>query len=167
MKRLAFVAASSLVVASVVALVLHHTLALQALGEASAESVEHPPHIRPDFADIVIPPNIAPLNFRVEEPGEAYLVRLASARGDAIELTSDSPDVRIPIEQWRRLLKENAGEALSIDISVRQEGGGWRRFAPITNTIAAEPIDGYLTLSSHEALVHEVRFDGDISAQSR
>jgi len=32
------------------------------------------PGIRPDYAGTVVPPNIAPLNFIVEEPGEQYVV---------------------------------------------------------------------------------------------
>ncbi|MCK4284398.1 MAG: hypothetical protein KAX44_08785, partial [Candidatus Brocadiae bacterium] len=47
-------------------------------------SAQRPPHIRPDYADTVIPPNIAPLNFCVAEPGVEYHVKIHSMRGEPI-----------------------------------------------------------------------------------
>ena len=54
-------------------------------------SVDRPAGIHPDYTDIVIPPNIAPLNFVVDEPGTAYGVRVRSVRGEEIGtlITSD------------------------------------------------------------------------------
>jgi len=34
----------------------------------------HPPRIEPDYSDVVIPPNIAPLNFVIQEEGDSYFV---------------------------------------------------------------------------------------------
>ena len=42
------------------------------------------PRIRPDCAGIVIPPNIAPLNFVVDEPGVRYYVEIRSERGEPL-----------------------------------------------------------------------------------
>ena len=40
------------------------------------------PRIRPDYSGIVVPPNIAPLNFLVEEPGLEYRVLIRAAQGE-------------------------------------------------------------------------------------
>ena len=41
-----------------------------------ARPVGRPPRIRPDYQGAVIPPNIAPLNFLVQEDGSLYYVKL-------------------------------------------------------------------------------------------
>jgi hypothetical protein len=41
-------------------------------------AVDSHPRIRPDYTEIVIPPNIAPLNFAVQEPGIAFFVRISA-----------------------------------------------------------------------------------------
>jgi hypothetical protein len=49
------------------------------------------PRIRPDYAGIVIPPNIAPLNFLVEEPGVEYRVRIhGAAEENGVEIVIGS-----------------------------------------------------------------------------
>ncbi|MCK4375219.1 MAG: PD40 domain-containing protein, partial [Candidatus Brocadiae bacterium] len=102
------------------------------------------PRIRPDYADTVIPSNIAPLNFCVEEPGTRYYVKISSARGEAIEVASAKPQIVIPLREWKRLLGENRGRQLRFDVYAGGPDGSWRRFETITNTIAHEDIDAYL-----------------------
>ena len=102
------------------------------------------PHIRPDYGGAVIPPNIAPLNFLVKEPGSAYAVRIHSAKGNAIEVSSRSPSIVIPQKPWHKLLSANRGGQLSVDVYVRGANGAWSRFDPLVNTIADAEIDNYL-----------------------
>ncbi|MGD8237708.1 MAG: cytochrome C biosynthesis protein [Armatimonadota bacterium] len=102
------------------------------------------PRIRPDHADTVIPPNIAPLNFVVQEPGTAYRVEVSSTRGNALTVRSRSPAIVLRLGRWRALLEANRGEELLWDVYVRNERDHWTRFDTITNTIAYEDIDEYL-----------------------
>lgn len=111
---------------------------------AAAVTLERPPSIRPDYRDTVIPPNIAPLNFVVEEPGTDYAVRIHAAQGEAIELRARTSQVVIPAGPWRQLLEANRGQPISIDVCVRDADGAWRRFQPIVNTVADSEIDNYL-----------------------
>ncbi|NLF73273.1 MAG: cytochrome C biosynthesis protein [Candidatus Anammoximicrobium sp.] len=106
--------------------------------------VARPPGIRPDYRDLVVPPNIAPLNFMVEEPGTHYRVQIRSAQGAAIDVTSRSSQIAFPLTRWRQLLAENRGGKLYFDVYVRREDGQWTRFAPIENTVADADIDNYL-----------------------
>ena len=39
------------------------------------------PVIYPDYTGLVIPPNIAPLNFEIGLPGESYITRISSPAG--------------------------------------------------------------------------------------
>ena len=106
--------------------------------------VDRTPRIRPDYVGTVIPPNIAPLNFLVEEPGERYFVKIYSGRGKTIEISSRKPRIVIPPGSWKRLLSLNRGRELHFEIFVEGPTGQWRRYDPITNTISREDVDSYL-----------------------
>ncbi len=138
-------------------------LAFAAVGSVGAcrdERPEHvatvprPPQVTPDYAGIVIPPNIAPLNFMIREPGRKYIVTMESAASGTIVIVSKTGEIVIPEKQWRDLLTHNAGRKLHIDICVQTPAGTWSRYQPIVNTIAAEKIDPclvyrYMTPSSY------------------
>ncbi|MBN1126891.1 MAG: PD40 domain-containing protein [Sedimentisphaerales bacterium] len=111
---------------------------------SSYTSQPRPPRIKPDYTDLVIPPNIAPLNFVILEPGSEYLVQIHGAKGKPIVIKSKAPDIRFPISGWRRLLNDNRGDSVSVDVYTVDTQGKWTRYQSITNTIANEPIDSHL-----------------------
>jgi len=102
------------------------------------------PRIRPDYSETVIPPNIAPLNFLVEEPGVEYRVRIHGAGGKDILIASRSPGVINPLRPWRELLDQNRGGRIGLDIYVKDKDGRWSRFDSIENDVAREEIDSHL-----------------------
>jgi len=102
------------------------------------------PRIEPDYTDAVIPPNIAPLNFVVHEPGTAYGVRVSSSQGDPIQVLSRKPAIQIDGKPWHALLGQNGGRELRIDVYVKGKDGQWNHFQPVTNRIAEENIDRFL-----------------------
>ncbi|HOI54887.1 MAG TPA: hypothetical protein PLP01_06530 [Phycisphaerae bacterium] len=104
-----------------------------------------PPTISPDYAGVTIPPNIAPLNFLIKEPGTAFMVRVA-ADGDgkpAIEVHGRSPAIRFPLDAWRRLLDRKPA-AVSFDVFVKTQDGHWTRYERFSASVAPEAIDPYL-----------------------
>ena len=119
---------------------------------AGADLADRPARISPDYADVVLPPNIAPLNFRIKEPGSAYRVNISAALGRSINVTSDDARIIIPPDAWRTLLEANRGGQLTFDVAVRDESGNWLPFGPITNTIASEDIDRYLAYRLFKSL---------------
>jgi len=132
---------SGLAVLGVTAFVMWQSVAIDL---AAAVAVNRRPHIRPDYCDAVIPPNIAPLNFFVEEAGTRYRVQIRSAQGETIDVTSRTGQIAIPLPRWQRLLDANRGRKLYFDVCVRRADGQWTRFEPIQNTISEADIDGYL-----------------------
>jgi len=107
-------------------------------------TVDRPARIYPDYSSTVIPPNIAPLNFVVQEAGSGYLARIYSEKGEPMEVFSRSGKILIPVGSWHKLLDKNRGSELHFDIFVRTADQGWVRFDTITNKIAGEDIDGYV-----------------------
>jgi len=112
------------------------------------------PRIFPDYTGIVIPPNIAPLNFRVGEAGRQYSINIHSKEGKAIQLDSRNNAIQIPVTPWHEMLKANLGNPLLIEIGVQDENRSWRRYTTITNTIARQEIDGYLAYRLLKPVYH-------------
>ncbi len=108
-----------------------------------ATTLDRSADIFPDYAGITIPPNIAPLNFRIREAAAAYRVAVHGAPSDSLVVYSRKPLIRFPLRKWRDLLRRCAGKSLSIDICFRT-GDEWMRFMPVVNSVARETIDGYL-----------------------
>ena len=106
--------------------------------------IRRSPGIHPDYFDSVIPPNIAPLNFLVQEAGSSYFVKIYSKQGNPIKVYSRTGKIIIPERPWHKLLNLNRGRQLSFDIFVKTGHGQWNRFNTITNVIAAENIDPVL-----------------------
>jgi hypothetical protein len=106
--------------------------------------VDHEARTYPDYSSIVIPANIAPMNFVIREDGELYCVRLRGDKGDPIELFSKTGKIIIDEKQWSNLLKQNRGQTLEIDIFCKDQEGKWLQYNTIRNTIAHEDIDSYV-----------------------
>ncbi|MHC4643321.1 MAG: TolB family protein [Planctomycetota bacterium] len=100
--------------------------------------------IRPDYSGMVIPPNIAPLNFIVQENGSRFYVKIYSGQDTPIEIFSKKPAIIIPEKEWHKLLNSSRGQNLHFDVFVKGPNDQWMQFSQITNKIANENIDGYL-----------------------
>jgi hypothetical protein len=102
------------------------------------------PKLDPDYSEITIPPNIAPLNFAIKENGLAFFVKFSFIDGSKFEIFSRSGKIRIPENRWRKLLQKNSGKEFKVDIFSKDKQGQWLKFKTITNKIATELIDPYL-----------------------
>jgi hypothetical protein len=111
---------------------------------ASAVRVGAAPRIDPDYAGIVMPPNIAPLNFRVLEDGLDCVVRISSDGADAIQVHCPDRQCRMDVKAWRQLLARNKGKSLYYDIFLQKADGAWTQYARIVNRVAEEPIDSHI-----------------------
>jgi hypothetical protein len=101
------------------------------------------PLITPDYADITIPPNIAPLNFIIREKADKYLVKLHSQNGKSVIVSSNSGKIKISLSEWKKLLGQCSGKELITEIYIKKDGQ-WNKFQSIINHVAKDPIDSYL-----------------------
>lgn len=94
--------------------------------------------IFPDYRDIVVPQNIAPLNFMIEG-AEGLVVVMEGNKGVNLEVSGED---RIDMDStlWRQLLTSNQ----EIKVSVYANMQGWKRYAQHTITVAEE-IDPFLS----------------------
>ena len=101
------------------------------------------PVIFPDYADITIPCNIAPLNFQVEDSAKIS-VTVVIAGTNRYTFKSRSGLVQFPEKQWKKMMETEKGQTVDVAITVTKGKNdyGYRSF---TWTIAPEVIDKYLS----------------------
>ena len=119
-------------------------LLTMALTSCTAEKPElnsdNLPPMYPDYTNVTIPPNIAPLNFLMPDSVQKVEVY---ADGERIHSTR-SNKVTFGNRRWRRLLKEHQGD--SIEILVRATFKDCvTEYAPFHWYVATDEVDPYLT----------------------
>jgi len=108
--------------------------------------IDRLPNIDPDYTSTVIPPNIAPLNFKINEEGTEFYIDIHtdSKDGERISINARKNIVIIPIKKWKRLLSAHRDKELYIDIYVKDQNNRWNKFRTIENKIAKEEIDSHV-----------------------
>lgn len=102
------------------------------------------PFIFPDYTGIIVPPNIAPLNFVVKEKGNDFAVKISTNGEAPLTIENKSGIVEINIQKWHKLLTKARGKEITIDIYTKDEHGKWLKFKSIVNKVADEDIDNHL-----------------------
>ncbi|MBQ9128767.1 MAG: PD40 domain-containing protein, partial [Thermoguttaceae bacterium] len=121
--------------------------------------LDRAPTIYPDYRDVTIPPNIAPLNFDVQENAERFVACVFEDGADEPVATFSGKEIRFSQRKWRRLLERNVGKALRFELfalncaeeedgesKVRNEnGGGWVKYVDWEMRVASDPIDPWVS----------------------
>ena len=107
------------------------------------ETAWEPDAVSPDNFGATLPPNIAPLNFRIQWGNASDAVtHLHSEKGG--ELIVGGWDVRFDEDEWHRLLSRTRGDSLYCDIYLKAEGR-WKHLPTQRFFIAEDDIDPYIT----------------------
>lgn len=102
------------------------------------------PVIEPDYSGVTIPQNIAPLNFKITEAGRFFRLNVASANGFKISIKSKDGIIRFHQKSWKKLLANNHGGKISIDIISEDKAGDRTKYNPINLFVVNDPIDPWL-----------------------
>lgn len=101
------------------------------------------PDIFPDYRDVTVPVNIAPMNFEMlSDEGLRWRV-VVHGVSDSLIIRSDDGLISFRMGQWRRLLQENAGGQLSVEVLEKREDG-WYAYLPFIVHISEDEIDPYI-----------------------
>lgn len=104
--------------------------------------------IYPDYRDIVIPPNIAPLNIQAKNTNcEEFVACIKGKKGEPV-LAAAGKDGKLMFDEaeWHALLAANKGHNLSVTLYAKPSSSDqWQQYEDYTLTVAEEGIDPYLS----------------------
>lgn len=101
-----------------------------------------PAPIFPDYADCMIPPNIAPLNFKLTVPYEEAWVRITAGE-ETWEVKANKKQFTLSPSRWKKLLADHPGKTLTLRVIARTEGK-WQGYEPFSLHVASVPVDPYI-----------------------
>ena len=102
------------------------------------------PAIFPDYCNVTVPYNIAPLNFML--PADEYEVCVARfTMPDGQQQTyGHGVKVQIPESEWHDMLNAAKGKSIKVEVW-GQKDSEWLSFNPFEIHVAEEPIDDYIS----------------------
>ena len=102
------------------------------------------PAIFPDYCDVTVPCNIAPLNFMLPaDQFDACVARFSTPDGRQ-QTYGKGVKVQMPVSEWHAMLDASKGKSLKVEVWGQKENE-WLSFAPFEIHVADEPIDEYLS----------------------
>ena len=111
---------------------------------SSSKEAKSLPAIFPDYCNVTVPCNIAPLNFMLPA-GEfdECVARFMTPDGQQ-QTYGDGVKVQIPEYEWHAMLDASKGKSIKVEIWGKK-GDEWLSFYPFEIRVAQEPIDEYLS----------------------
>ena len=97
--------------------------------------------VYPDYRDVTIPPNIAPLNFMVMDSAASEFV---AEVGGIVCGANEDGKFDIDTTAWRQLLADSKGKEVRVNVYAHRVNG-WVRQPAFSFQVAEEEIDPYVT----------------------
>ena len=111
---------------------------------SSSKEVKSLPAIFPDYCNVTVPCNIAPLNFMLPiNEYEACVARITTPDGQQ-QTYGHGVKVQIPESEWHDMLNVSKGKSLKVEVWGQKENE-WLSFKPFEIHVAEEPIDEYVS----------------------
>jgi Tol biopolymer transport system component len=105
-----------------------------------SESAELP-CIYPDYANVTVPINIAPLTFEPEGKCDGIVARLTA--GDE-EVVCGGQKVQPDADDWKMLVERAKGSSIKVEVFM-QNDDQWTRFKPFDIFVSPDSIDPYIS----------------------
>ena len=121
---------------------------------SSSKEAKSLPAIFPDYCDVTVPYNIAPLNFMLPAGEyEACVARLTTPDGQQ-QTYGEGIKVQIPESEWHAMLDVSKGKSIKVEVWGQKKGEPsvagqrekqWLSFSPFEIHVAEQPIDEYIS----------------------
>ena len=157
----------------------------ESVRDAKQETAQ--PKIYPDYVDVTIPVNIAPLNFCMADEGALLIdAVITDKQGNSIH-SQGGESLDFDIDEWHQLLRNSRGEKLTVTVSAKYEDG-WHTYRPFSISVSKDSIDygicyrliepGYevwskmgiyerdLSSFDERALIENTQFEGCVNCHS-
>ena len=108
----------------------------------SATAENKQPEIYPDYKDVTVPCNIAPLNFKIVEECDECVAQFTFDGGEYTY--GDGVKVLIDEDEWKEMLSASKGKSIKVNLYA-QKDGKWISYKEFDINVAEEEIDPYIS----------------------
>lgn len=112
----------------------------QQLPSEFSQTDELPP-IYPDYVNVTVPVNIAPLTFMMDDTSEEMAV--CYSYGDE-EIICRGAQSAPALDDWKRLVAATQGKAIQVE-TYASKNGQWTRYKPFSIYVSPDSIDPYIS----------------------
>ena len=98
------------------------------------------PKIYPDYTDVTIPINMAPLTFELDEAADEMIARYSCGDEEIVCAGKAQPEM----DEWRTLAEKAKGGAITVDVYARKSDQ-WTHYKPFSIFVSPDSIDSYLS----------------------
>ena len=106
----------------------------------SATEAEALPHIYPDYIEVTVPVNIAPLTFELDEEADEMVARYAFGTDEIICRNKMQPSLKA----WHRMTAQARDSNIQVDVYARH-GDRWTHYKPFCIFVSSDSIDPWLS----------------------
>lgn len=99
------------------------------------------PRIYPDYTNVTVPVNIAPLTFEADASSDGIVARLTAGEKEVI---CDGALIQPGADEWEELVSAAVGKSINVQVFVRQNDQ-WTRFKPFEIYVSPDSIDPYIS----------------------
>ena len=102
------------------------------------------PPIFPDYTEVTVPANIAPLHFElVDTCGYTDSYAVFQSGSETVTVQSDKEQIAIGQSDWKKLMEQARGSSIQVKV-IGKRAGQWIAYTPFHIFVAKEPIDAYI-----------------------
>lgn len=98
------------------------------------------PDIYPDYTNVTVPINIAPLTFEFDGEADEMIARYSAGDEELVFADKVQPEMA----DWRMLTEKARGGAIKVDVYTRK-GDQWTHYKPFSIFVSPDSIDSYLS----------------------
>ena len=99
------------------------------------------PNIYPDYTNVTVPINMAPLTFQIDGKVDEVVARLTV--GDQ-EMICGGDKIQPDADDWRQLAEAAQGKDIQVEVYVK-DNGNWTRYKPFSIYVSPDSIDAYIS----------------------
>ena len=118
------------------------------------QEVDKLPEIYPDYTNVTVPINIAPLTFEMEKKNTEMAVRFKA--GDE-EVVCNGTKAQPSADEWQALKEKAREKTISVEVFAENDGQ-WMRYKPFSIYVSNDSIDPYI---SYRHLQQHALYDSD------
>ncbi len=99
------------------------------------------PKIYPEYDDVTVPVNIAPLSFELRLKVDEAVVRYSA---EGVDIVCGGVKACPDNDEWRALAEKAKGKDITVEVFAKKDGK-WMRFNPFAIHVSPDSIDSYLS----------------------